>query len=60
MQDLTRKGNVLKKEGSAVDSSEHVVQLLFLSERCVVSKAATQLMELVHRILKVGYLHLLE
>ncbi|KAF3434839.1 hypothetical protein FNV43_RR21926 [Rhamnella rubrinervis] len=47
----TGKGNMLKKDGS-VNSSKHIVQLLFLSERCVVSKAATQLMELVHQILK--------
>lgn len=51
-QEHTRKGNMLKKDGS-VNSSEHVVQLLFLSERCVVSKAATQLLEFVHQILKV-------
>lgn len=38
----------------AVNSSEQVVDLLFLSERCVVSKAATQLMELVHQTLKVN------
>lgn len=43
---------MLKNDGSAVNSSEHV-QLLFLSESCVVSKAATQLMDLVHQILKV-------
>lgn len=37
------------------DSSEHVVDLLFMSERCIVSKAASQLMKLVHQILQVVY-----
>ncbi|KAM6548410.1 hypothetical protein CsatB_020086 [Cannabis sativa] len=40
-----------KNDRVAVNTSEHV-QLLFLSERCVVSKAALQLMELVHQTLK--------
>lgn len=39
--------------GTAVNYYEHVVDLLFLSERCLVSKAATQLMDLVHQTLKV-------
>lgn len=42
-----------KNKRMATDTSEHVVQLLFLSEKCVVSKAAIQLMELVHQTLKV-------
>ncbi|XP_015881422.3 centromere/kinetochore protein zw10 homolog isoform X2 [Ziziphus jujuba] len=46
-----RKGTISKNNESAANSSEHV-QLLFLSESCVVSKAATQLMDLVHQILK--------
>lgn len=50
-QELTRKGPMLKG-GKAVNSYEQVVDLLFLSERGVVSKAAIQLMELVHQILK--------
>ncbi|XP_062107314.1 centromere/kinetochore protein zw10 homolog isoform X2 [Humulus lupulus] len=41
-----------KNDRVAVNTSEHHVQLLFLSERCVVSKAALQLMELVHQTLK--------
>ena len=49
-QEYTREGLLLKND---VHSSEHVVDLLFLSERCVVSKAASQLMKLVHQTLKV-------
>ncbi|PON48506.1 RZZ complex, subunit Zw [Parasponia andersonii] len=41
-----------KNDRMAANTSEHVVNLLFLSERCVVSKAALQLMELVHQTLK--------
>ncbi|KAK1568779.1 hypothetical protein Q3G72_028604 [Acer saccharum] len=48
-QEYTREGLLLKND---VRSSEHVVELLFLSERCVVSKAASQLMKLVHQTLK--------
>ncbi|KAF2284861.1 hypothetical protein GH714_031361 [Hevea brasiliensis] len=51
-QEYIREGRPLKSAGIAVNSSEHVVDLLFLSERCVVSKAASQLMELVHKTLK--------
>ncbi|XP_062152675.1 centromere/kinetochore protein zw10 homolog [Alnus glutinosa] len=51
-QEYTRRGPMLKKDRTAVNSYEQVVDLLFLSERCVVSKAATQLMELVHQTLK--------
>nr|POE60394.1 centromere/kinetochore protein zw10 like [Quercus suber] len=51
-QEYTRKGPMLKKDGMAVNSCEQVVDLLFLSESCVVSKAVTQLMELVHQTLK--------
>jgi centromere/kinetochore protein ZW10 len=43
----------MKNSGTAVNYYEHVVDLLFLSERCLVSKAATQLMDLVHQTLKV-------
>lgn len=35
-------------------SSDHVVDLLFLSERCVVSEAASKLMALVHQTLQVS------
>lgn len=38
----------------AVNSYDQVVDLLFLTGRCVVSKAATQLMKLVHQTLKVN------
>ncbi|KAK2648859.1 hypothetical protein Ddye_016348 [Dipteronia dyeriana] len=48
-QEYTREGLLLKND---VHSSEQVVDLLFLSERCVVSKAASQLMKLVHQTLK--------
>ncbi|XP_037492928.1 centromere/kinetochore protein zw10 homolog [Jatropha curcas] len=51
-QEHTRKGLPIKNTGIAVDSPEHVVDLLFLSERCVVSEGASQLMELVHKTLK--------
>ncbi|PON44618.1 RZZ complex, subunit Zw [Trema orientale] len=42
----------IKNDRMAANASERVVNLLFLSERCVVSKAALQLMELVHQTLK--------
>lgn len=51
-QEYTRKGHPMKNSGTAVNYYEHVVDLLFLSERCLVSKAATQLMDLVHQTLK--------
>lgn len=47
----TRKDPQLKKDGIAEISCNHV-DLIFLSERCVVSEAASQLMELVHRTLQ--------
>lgn len=53
-QEYKRKDHSLKNGGTAVNSSEHVVDLLFLSERCLVSKAASQLMGLVHQTLKVA------
>jgi len=48
-QEYTRNG---KKDGVAAETPGHV-DLLFLSESCVVSKAAIQLMKLVHQTLKV-------
>ncbi|KAL9453742.1 hypothetical protein AB3S75_009364 [Citrus x aurantiifolia] len=51
-QEYTGKNPICKNDGMAVDSSEHVVDLLFMSERCVVTKAASQLMKLVHQILQ--------
>lgn len=51
-QEYTGKDSICKNDGMVGDSSEHVVDLLFMSERCVVSKAASQLMKLVHQILQ--------
>ncbi|KAL1348145.1 centromere/kinetochore protein zw10 homolog isoform X2 [Arachis hypogaea] len=51
-QEYTRKGSIGKNDGASMQSSSHVVDLLFLSERCLVSKAAKQLMELVHQTLQ--------
>ncbi|KAJ6390243.1 hypothetical protein OIU77_024461 [Salix suchowensis] len=51
-QEYTRNGHPMKNSGTAVNYYEHVVDLLFLSGRCLVSKAATQLMDLVHQTLK--------
>ncbi|GLT94095.1 hypothetical protein SLE2022_118540 [Rubroshorea leprosula] len=48
----TTTGSKVKADGEAINSSEQFVDLLFSSERCVVSKAASQLMELVHQTLK--------
>ncbi|KAL6136985.1 hypothetical protein ACLB2K_062280 [Fragaria x ananassa] len=47
-ENTRRKG---KHDGAAANNPEDV-NLLFLSERCVVSKAAIQLMRLVHETLK--------
>lgn len=46
------KSPMFKNDGQTVNSSGHVADLLFLSERCIVSKAASQLMGLVHKTLK--------
>ncbi|KAG5545667.1 hypothetical protein RHGRI_017970 [Rhododendron griersonianum] len=51
-QDHTRKVTEFKNVGAAQSFPDHVVELLFSSESCVVSKAAPQLMELVHHTLK--------
>ncbi|KAK7300430.1 hypothetical protein RJT34_11274 [Clitoria ternatea] len=51
-QEYTRGGSIWKNDGTSLKSSSHVVDLLFLSERCLVSKAAKQLMELVHQTLQ--------
>lgn len=51
-QDHTRKVTEFKNVGAAQSFPDHVVDLLFSSESCVVSKAAPQLMELVHHTLK--------
>eukprot|EP00257_Ricinus_communis_P021278 XP_015580723.1 centromere/kinetochore protein zw10 homolog [Ricinus communis] len=47
-EEYTRKGLPQMNAGTAV----HIVDLLFVSEKCVVSKAVFQLMELVHKTLK--------
>ncbi|KAG7010412.1 Centromere/kinetochore protein zw10-like protein, partial [Cucurbita argyrosperma subsp. argyrosperma] len=51
-EEFTIKGG--KKKGNEVtkSSSNQTVDLLFLSERCVVSEAAAKLMELVHQTLQ--------
>ncbi|KAF7140520.1 hypothetical protein RHSIM_Rhsim06G0169400 [Rhododendron simsii] len=51
-QDHARKVTEFKNVGAAQSFPDHVVDLLFSSESCVVSKAAPQLMELVHHTLK--------
>ncbi|KAL2317035.1 hypothetical protein Fmac_030911 [Flemingia macrophylla] len=51
LQEYTSDGSIWKNDETSVQSSSHVVDLLFLSERCLVSIAAKQLMELVHQTL---------
>lgn len=54
LQENISKGLRSKNEGIAEESSDSVVkELLFLSENCMVSEAASQLMELVHQTLQV-------
>ncbi|XP_031262217.1 centromere/kinetochore protein zw10 homolog isoform X2 [Pistacia vera] len=48
----TRESPRWKNDRWAEHSPEHLVDLLFLSDRCVVSKAASQLMKLVHQTLQ--------
>ncbi|KAL8151014.1 hypothetical protein V2J09_020822, partial [Rumex salicifolius] len=52
--DYTFPQEFRSKESYSRDSAstDHVVDLIFSSERCVVSAAASQLMELVHQTLK--------
>lgn len=45
-------------ESLDVNSSKHIVRLLFSSEMCVVSEAASQLMHLVHKTLEVALFEL--
>ncbi|XP_015161958.1 centromere/kinetochore protein zw10 homolog isoform X1 [Solanum tuberosum] len=52
LQDGTRRNSKVKDDDNAESSSDLVVDLLFTSERCVVSEAASQLMKLVHGTLK--------
>ncbi|KAI4344154.1 hypothetical protein L6164_011418 [Bauhinia variegata] len=51
-QEYTRDGHIWKNENTSVQSSNHIVDLLFLSEKCLASRAAKQLMELVHQTLQ--------
>ncbi|CAN0914312.1 Centromere/kinetochore protein zw10 homolog [Linum grandiflorum] len=52
-QEYMRKSSQLKnRAGTDAGSTERLVHLLFMSERCVVSTAASQLMALVHQTLK--------
>jgi centromere/kinetochore protein ZW10 len=44
----------------AMRNAKHIVCLLFSSERCVVSEAASQLMNLVHKTLEVALFRLLQ
>ncbi|KAF5184571.1 Rzz complex, partial [Thalictrum thalictroides] len=48
----TRKNAPFKARGSKEDFSEQVVQLFFLSERCIISKAGAHLMESVHQTIR--------
>ncbi|XP_044466367.1 centromere/kinetochore protein zw10 homolog isoform X2 [Mangifera indica] len=48
----TRESPGWNNDGVAEHFPKHLVDLLFLSERCVVSRAASQLVELVHQTLK--------
>lgn len=49
-----------KSDGVDVNSSKHMVRLLFTSEMCVVSEAASQLMQLVHKTLEVALFGLVQ
>ncbi|KAL3337661.1 hypothetical protein AABB24_030004 [Solanum stoloniferum] len=51
-EDGTRRNSKVEDHDNAESSSDLVVDLLFTSERCVVSEAASQLMMLVHGTLK--------
>ncbi|KAH0674558.1 hypothetical protein KY284_025645 [Solanum tuberosum] len=51
-EDGTRRNSKVKDDDNAESSSDLVVDLLFTSERCVVSEAVSQLMKLVHGTLK--------
>nr|GMD21523.1 centromere/kinetochore protein zw10 homolog isoform X1 [Ipomoea batatas] len=46
------KGTQVKDEENRNTTCDHVVDLLFSSEKCMVSEAALQLMKLVHQTLK--------
>lgn len=48
------RNSSFKSDGVDVNSSKHMVRLLFTSEMCVVSEAASQLIQLVHKTLEVA------
>ncbi|KAF9606333.1 hypothetical protein IFM89_025001 [Coptis chinensis] len=50
--EYTRKSNSLNAHGVAEDFPEQTPELLFMPERCIISKAGAQLMELVHQVLQ--------
>lgn len=54
-QEYNKKGNTLKGDGSDACPSDGAVDLLFLSEKCIVSTAASELMRLVHQTLRVSW-----
>ncbi|KAK4745323.1 hypothetical protein SAY87_011635 [Trapa incisa] len=47
-----RKGEIGSSDSITKDPSDHIVDLLFLSDRCFVSTAASELMKLVHQTLQ--------
>ncbi|KAM3281646.1 centromere/kinetochore protein zw10 isoform X1 [Capsicum chacoense] len=51
-EDGTRRNSKVKDDDNAESSPDLAVDLLFTSERCVVSEAASRLMKLVHGTLK--------
>ncbi|KAK4354107.1 hypothetical protein RND71_026301 [Anisodus tanguticus] len=51
-EDGTRRNSKVKDDDNAGSSSDLVVDLLFTSERCVVSEAASGLMKLIHGTLE--------
>lgn len=53
LQEYTRDGSIWKNDETPIQSSSHIVDLLFISERVLVSKAAKQLMEIIHQTLQV-------
>lgn len=50
--ECTRKSHPYEVHGGADDFSEQDVELLFLLDRCIISRAGTQIMELVHLTLR--------
>ncbi|CAI9089953.1 OLC1v1024611C3 [Oldenlandia corymbosa var. corymbosa] len=50
--DYRKVSSSLKMEETAEDHADNLVNLLFTSEKCIVSEAALKLMELVHKALR--------